>query len=661
MRVKLFLTLLLVIHALLLGWLAYVHSPTMCETAHLPAGISHWELGRFDLYRVNPPLVRMVAALPVMLDNPRIDWKNYDLNPINRLEYPTGMAFIEANGSDSFWFYTLGRWGCIPFSLIGAYFCFRWAQELYGTSAGFVACLFWCFCPNILGHGALIMPDVPAAALGFAACYAFWGWLKKTTWTNVFTMGVMLGLAELTKSTLILFYLMWPFLLFLYRASAPRQKTTALPSLSNQASNTAQNSTANSTANSALGLSATKFSLLPMGSRRRDYCMLAAAMLLSVFIINFGYCFEGSFQRLRDYSFQSRALSGKSRAELMSSPTGNRFANSWLGAIPVPLPKNYVQGFDTQKIDLEGVGSRKSYLTGTWSDQGWWYFYVVAAALKEPLGVWLSAILAVGTILVGWRSRGEWRDELQLFIPMTVIVFVVSLHTEFTIHFRYIFPAFPFAFVLASRWAANFGKLHWKIVGLGSAATLWMIASSMIVYPHCISYFNELAGGPANGPKYLLESNIDWGQDLLYLNKWIEAHPKARGLRLAFQGAYDPIVISTKPKTAHDAAQNSASDAVPDAVQNPQASSSPFTLMDLDDTSPQPGWFAVCVNYVYDPYGKFAYLRKLEPVDKAGYSIYIYHLTLSEANKIRQEFGMPELPPQTEPSEEMATHQHSSS
>ena len=66
---------LLACHALLLARGAAIHSPTVDEIGHLPAGLSHWTFGRFDLYRVNPPLVRSIAAVPVFLARPaEFDW-----------------------------------------------------------------------------------------------------------------------------------------------------------------------------------------------------------------------------------------------------------------------------------------------------------------------------------------------------------------------------------------------------------------------------------------------------------------------------------------------------------------------------------------------------------------------------------------------------------
>src|SRR5215469_7690233 len=162
---------LLAAHAALLGWSACCHSPTINEIGHLPAGIAHWKYRRFDLYRVNPPLPRMVAALPVLFLDPKTDWSNYPLDPLARETLPTGMRFARANGSRTFVLFTVGRLACIPLCAIGAWTCFKWGNELWGAPAGLAAAVLWCVDPMILGNGSLIMPDVPAAALGIHAAY----------------------------------------------------------------------------------------------------------------------------------------------------------------------------------------------------------------------------------------------------------------------------------------------------------------------------------------------------------------------------------------------------------------------------------------------------------------------------------------------------------
>src|ERR1700692_3142979 len=147
---------ILIAHICLLAWGSVLHSPTYDEPAHLVAGLSHWELGQFDLYRVNPPLIRMIAAFPVHLLSPKTDWTKHDDKPESRIEFPIARDFIQKNGVGTIWYVTLARWACIPFSLLGAYICYRWARELHGSAAGLLALTLWCFCPNILGHGQLL-------------------------------------------------------------------------------------------------------------------------------------------------------------------------------------------------------------------------------------------------------------------------------------------------------------------------------------------------------------------------------------------------------------------------------------------------------------------------------------------------------------------------
>jgi hypothetical protein len=207
-----FIALVLAAHVSLLAWSATRHSPTYDEVAWLPAGLSHWELGRFDLARVNPPLVRMVAAVPVALAAHKSDWSSYAVFPGGRAEFQVGIDFMHANGARSFWLFTLARWMCIPFSLIGALVCYRWASALYGALAGCMSLTLWCFCPNILGHGELITSDVAAAALGCAACYGFWSWLRAPSLDLALICGLLLGVAELTKTTWLLLFVLWPVL-----------------------------------------------------------------------------------------------------------------------------------------------------------------------------------------------------------------------------------------------------------------------------------------------------------------------------------------------------------------------------------------------------------------------------------------------------------------
>lgn len=178
----------------------------------MAAGVSHWQLQRFELYRVNPPLVRMIAAIPVLLTGVETDWSGFYEGPGARPIFEIGNDFIAVNGERSILLFTYARWACIPFSLLGCIVCFLWARDLYGRQAGLVAATLWCFSPYILAHGALITTDVPAAALGVTASYMFYLWLKNPCWSRAILAGTVLGLAELVKTTLVVFYLLWALL-----------------------------------------------------------------------------------------------------------------------------------------------------------------------------------------------------------------------------------------------------------------------------------------------------------------------------------------------------------------------------------------------------------------------------------------------------------------
>ncbi len=296
---------MLAIHAGLLAFSAARHSPTFNELGHLPAGICHWQFAMFELYRVNPPLARMVAAAPVLLLEPKTDWANYQLDPLSRETIPMGIRFAKANGQRTFFLFTVARWACIPFSLLGAWICYRWAGDLWGGQAGWIAMLLWCFNPFVLGFGALVKPDVPAAAMGVWAAYRFWRWLREPSWPFAAAAGITLGLAELTKFTLLVFFLILPAA-WLVKAVGRALRTR----------------------DAADGQSSSALRGPYARARLGAFGQLASILVLAVLVMNLGYAFAGSFQRLGDFRFQSRILSGQ--------PTPTRGASKASHAAPAP-------------------------------------------------------------------------------------------------------------------------------------------------------------------------------------------------------------------------------------------------------------------------------------------------------------------------------------
>jgi hypothetical protein len=255
-------------------------------------------------------------------------------------------------------------------------------------------------------------------------------------------------------------------------------------------------------------------------------------------------------------------------------------------------------------------------------------------AIKVPLGTWCLVGLALGVTLFGRGYSAGWRDEMVVLAPGLGILIFVSSQTGFSIHSRYVLPALPFFFV----WASKVGRVFemsrcTRARRLLSTAVVmalaWSVTSSLWAYPHSLSYFNELVGGPRRGGEHLLDSNIDWGQDLFRLKDWLDQHPEVKLDGLAYFGSYS-VTLAGIPET-------------PRAPRGPET-----THADLNagrgDLGPQPGWYALSVNYLYGRSPQYRYFFQFEPVGSAGYSIYIYRITPEEVNRMRRTLGARQIP-----------------
>jgi 4-amino-4-deoxy-L-arabinose transferase-like glycosyltransferase len=574
------LLLILVGHAIALAWIAKAKSPVADEVAHLPAGISHWVLGRFDLYDVNPPLPRMIGALPVLLMQPKLDWSGYRGGAGSRSEFSIGEDFVRNNGVRSEPMFLVARLMMIPFSLLGAFFCYRWGLELFGEGAGLVACLLWCSCPNVLGNASLLMPDIPCAAMGIAAMYYFWAWNNQRTWKMAFVAGVFLGGALLCKSSNLL--LIPCFGVFMtVRWWSRRQsgdKTWVAP---------------------------------------RQFCALIFTGLIC---LNLGYGFDGTCRPLGSFEFVSRNLGGSQlAAKSQTRESGNRFRETTLGSIPVPFPQNFILGIDKQAYDLQGL-EWGNYLRGEFAKKGWWYYYIYGMLVKYPLGIWLLLGLS---LFAGWGQTNERKDAIAILLGTgLVFLLVVSANTGFSHHMRYLLAIVPMIFVLSSgamAWTSKFRASTspaWKGY-LSLIAVSWFSLSSLFTFPHSMSYFNEMVGGPLNGHQHMLYSNLDWGQDLYYLRTWLAEHPEVDDLQLAYFGGVQPKDFGVRHR-------------IP-----------PMRILGNMSRPLTKGWYVVSANYyhgfqwyfnddegfsVFTDQDTFTYFQSRQPKRTFGYSLFLFRI-----------------------------------
>ncbi len=556
---------------------------TMDEPGFFAAGISHWETGNFSLYRVNPPLARMLACVPVCAVSHQYDYRSFSDAPGNRPEFPVGKDFIQANASNYFNLIRLARWAGLFWAALGGCVLFLWCRELYGQKAAFLGLLLWCFEPNLMAHAELVTADFPGTVTGLVAAYAFFRYLRDPCWPAALFAGLCLGIALLTKFTNLVHYPIWFLLGLLVFCWTGKNR----PSL--------------------------RFCL------RLGHGL--SILLFSLFVINAGYGFLKSLPVWGDIPFVSQLF------QRHFSPS----VHSWLSHMVLPFPEDYIRGIDTQQLDFEA--GLPSFLAGQWRDHGWWYYYLFALGIKAPLGI--LVLFGFGLILTLARHRccAPFRDELTWLLPGLVFLVVVSSQTGMNHHMRYILPIFPFAIIGASKCAYFVHGRSWWIGLMVIASLGWSVASSMAVYPHSLSYFNEVAGGPKNGYRYLSNSNVDWGQDLLYLQEWLGQNPEARPLHLAYFGMYDPRLMGIEYRLPPFGTSDSGRPTFPPGAEL------------------GPGWYAISANYVGgmsfaapDGSGKYqrvpeqgcSYFQSFQPVDWDGYGILIYHLDQDDIDRLRE-------------------------
>jgi len=254
----------------------------------------------------------------------------------------------------------------------------------------------------------------------------------------------------------------------------------------------------------------------------------------------------------------------------------------------------------------------RAFLMGRIYEGGWWPYFFVALAVKTPLPI---------LILIGWATIRAIRDRCLLhgmsFLLPALAYFVFGLVGNLNTGYRFILPILPFLAVHVARLAS----FPYPLVSLFSrpsirrlfllACVVWLVLNALLIYPHYLAYFNELVG-PSNGHDVLVDSNLDWGQDLPGLRAWMDEHsveqvylswfgiapPEHYGVRYRYLPGWPPF---ERPALR---------------VYHPQR--------------PLPGIYAISATHLQgvllDEPDTFALFRVQPPIAQIGYSILVYEV-----------------------------------
>ena len=222
------------------------------------------------------------------------------------------------------------------------------------------------------------------------------------------------------------------------------------------------------------------------------------------------------------------------------------------------------------------------------------------------------------------RKAGRGITAATLLLAVSLVFLgVFSYMGGLSGKLRYVLPVYPLLFVLIGRLATELPRPRYSNVALGVLCA-WYAVGSSLIYPHYLAYFNESIGGPRNGYRYLVDSNLDWGQDLKGLKRYMVERGIGR-IRVGYFGSADagyygidydflPSVGLAPRRRGQDWWFQMRPERARPLELEPGLVAVSATLLG------GPSWMGLILGDTYAP------LRELEPVDSVGYSILIFDI-----------------------------------
>lgn len=497
---------------------AWNKSPAVDEVSHLTAGVSYWRTGDFRLNSEQGKFPQAWAALPVAFGPfkfPSFDqaaWWRSD-------EWTLGHQFFFGIGNDAQSMLRRGRSMVALLGVILGLVVYLWSRRLFGVAGGMVSLVACVFSPTLLAHGGLTTSDMALAMSLTLATGAWWAVLHRVSPGTVLGSAAATALVFVTKASA---FVLIPILLILFiiRIAAGRhvQATT----------------------------------------RWRQGLVLVGVGLvhLAAVVLVIWACFGFRFSPFK-HTESGRDQYGESWQELLAKPGITTELIVWAKTHHV-LPDGYLWGIAEAHLNAEG---RRAFLAGRYSLDGWWYFFPFCVLVKTPLYFFGLLVLALAAgIRRSRRSSPEAgisceRHGVYELVPLLVLLAVygtVLLMTRLNIGHRHALALYPPMFILAGGAGFWFGDIGTARKLGGAVVGLMLIVASVVAFrawPNYLAYFNPASGGPAHGYQLLVDSSLDWGQELPALRRWLDRYENgssAAPVYLSYFGVGSPDYYGIK-------------------------------------------------------------------------------------------------------------------
>ena len=504
------------VHLLLVGilglywWMATSVSDTQCTTgdeiAHLTAGYSYWTTNDYRLQPENGNLPQRWAAIPLLASRPKFPSLDQNAWRISDV-WDMGFQWFYTNGNDLAAMLRSGRRMIALFGVALGALVFLWARRLHGDRGALLAAALFAFCPTMLANGALVTSDMTAACLFLAAVTAFWWMAHRLSAWSVLVFGLSLGLLCVAKFSAPLIAPMCA-LLFAVRVAGSPELPASWPF-------------------GARVLGRLRVALAIAGAT-----LAACALAIGVIWASYGFRYA-MFNRFEPN--RVRSLVGWDVLEDTGGPVVQtvRFARAH-----EILPESYLYGF---AHTFRFSRYRKAFLNGEYRSTGWVGYFPYTTLVKTPLA--LFGLMGLSAVYAASRRRTppQWRERLYQWSPLLSlfgVYWAFSLTSGLNIGHRHIIPVYPVLFVMAAGAAGWLGAAPRWTGALVAALAVWFAAESLWIRPRYLAYLNEIVG-PANAWKHVVDSSLDWGQDLPTLKAWLDANPPHEKVFISYFGSGD--------------------------------------------------------------------------------------------------------------------------
>lgn len=497
-------------------------SVTFDETSHLPAGYSYLRTGDYRLAPDHPPLAKIWCAWPLLLLD--VDWVRTD-HPswISCNPFGSGRAWLfEGNAGQRM--VVVGRCMMVMLLVATGLAIYFTARELFGPAPALCALSIATFSPTLLAHGRLVTTDLPITLCITLTILMFARLIQRATWPRAIAAALALAAATVTKFS---WPLVLPALLAMgITAVVISRKKSAKASGKPAGRGPVARRWPRIVEGIGQGLVIVLIVWLTIWASYQFRRRIVAPPPAAAESVAREQIEQAREHLARDWRLALHDADGELRRGLVPGAL-NALAGTGL------LPDAYMLGLARTMATTE---QRMAYLFGRYSPTGWWYYFPVAFVIKTPVSVML---LLVAGVLALVRRKVELRHLVLLvgLVTFAAVYVAYALSSHLNIGHRHLLPIYPVIFVFAGAsvaWLA--GRVTRWLVG---AAFLWLIGASLWIHPHYLAYFNELVGGPSGGRLCLVDSNIDWGQDLRRLADYARSHP-AEPIKLAYFGSAPP-------------------------------------------------------------------------------------------------------------------------